>query len=298
LLLAIGERGSGRASLAGGPSATRLDPGAVVDASLGWLRGVASSAQSLLGAPAGSASPGNTFHPRAEADLSIQWLPLERARGLYDFSGGGPIPGTLYVREPLPSRWYHPAGDYEEAVALRRLALFGEVAAALGAKKIALRGVRCIYATGEESVLRRECEVAARLGLPCSDGGVHVLWRRYGRPRAPAHVPDRWSAELQRVVALQSLCEARLRQNLDKSLVTLLVGGELPIDRGLFGRFIASGLQLGVGHLNDAGGGLIRTALTFDVHFWPHGAWDPTGKRAASLRTPASGPERSELEQS
>jgi hypothetical protein len=270
-LLAIGEPPT---RLTGDPDGLRL--GTWLDTARGrvtssWLRGVKLGAQSLLGGTLQESLQWNTQRtPSDDWASRIVWSSAPQAVARFRFPGGPPRVGSLYVRAPHYSDTYFRAVHYGQEWAVAEISAFGALAAALGAKRIMVTSVR---ADGSgDGRAPAGGDIAAGLGLPPSGGNRPAIWRRLARPRAPAHVPVHLLSFVRSTGTLQAFTDARLEGNLIKCALSLVVGGNGPVDFQDRSQLRLMGLDAG-----EQWSQVPRTEVTFEVRFWPLGAWSPAG---------------------
>ena len=191
------------------------------------------------------------------------------ARALFRFSAGEPRDGTVYVLHPSePDRYLLPATATVE-LAREKIALFANVAARLGARRIVLVGAETSASRAGGGVRVPIPKLALALGLDVaswrSDGSERHVVREYGPPAAPVSYPDELRVAIEADPDVRGLARERLEHRLLRARTTFAFREEAGVGPELVAELAAKGLRVGASDVKH-----VASSWTFEVEFWPN----------------------------
>jgi hypothetical protein len=200
----------------------------------------------------------------------IPHIDPSEARKRFRFEMGGPEDGAAYVLSPTAPDYYMLPAVANERLAQEKLAAFVQIAAALGARRIAIASAEVRAQTGRADARIPLAQAAAQLGIVARFDARGAVERQvlmeFDPPRVAPHLPSGFDAWLEAEPLLRTLVKTRLSGQPRSARVSLEFGDVLDVGVAATAELAGRGIRVGGPYRSVA-----RSSWSFEIEYWP---WD------------------------
>ena len=204
----------------------------------------------------------------AKGEIPIPHLSPREAAERFKFDLGHPEDGAGYLLNPCANDYYYLTALANERLAQEKLAVFMEIASALGAKRIELTSGEFSAKKGEGKIDSPLPKAAGQIGLNASfskDGKVQrQVVMEYDQPKKSPEVPQKHAAWLAMDPTLRAMSVSRLDGQATRVTVHLGFGSTIDVGAEAAAKIADRGVNVGGKYRQVA-----EATWSFDVEFWP-----------------------------